>query len=575
MTTTTRFTFLLLIFSLYLPLSLAATPDTEPQSEWHLRQFQKVFGQMTPDERSSIRRDLSRYADSLDTAIARMDEYDRRKLQRVAHLKSRLTPDLPLRRQYELSDSLYDESFHLCYDSIYAYANRCIALAEALGDRELELKARLKQAQAFIAAGYFREAEHAVDRADTTGCSRSARIRYLTVRFNLEFENGFFFPWYMYDDDKALQSMEALYADVVPLLPAQSATRHEMQAKMAFHRHDYRTAVAHCALLMSLIDKDSDAYIDALGNMGYNMLGLNNFKDGTRYMMESAVRAIRRGHKNYPALRKIAETMYVVGDIEHAYLYSNLSMRNSVTYNSKYRIVEASKGLFPITNTLHSLLKREQTNLKAVVIGLVLLAVLLIALAAYAFYQRRKLSLQEKALVQTNKELNRKNENIRVINAGLNETHHIIGILVGHMLSANARQQELLKKMQKDVALKIKVREYDKVTATIASSLKDAGSSLFPSLDEIILTFFPRFPEQFNELLREDSRFHLPDRTKLPVEMRIFALWRLGITKNEDIAHCLNYSLNTIKSYKTHVMNATDLENKEFYEKLMEITQQE
>lgn len=53
--------------------------------------------------------------------------------------------------------------------------------------------------------------------------------------------------------------------------------------------------------------------------------------------------------------------------------------------------------------------------------------------------------------------------------------------------------------------------------------------------------------------------------------MRIFALIRLGIRKNDDLAKCLNYSVNTIKSYKTKVVNMSDLSAEQFYEKLSTI----
>ena len=53
--------------------------------------------------------------------------------------------------------------------------------------------------------------------------------------------------------------------------------------------------------------------------------------------------------------------------------------------------------------------------------------------------------------------------------------------------------------------------------------------------------------------------------------MRIFALWRIGVRKNEDIANCLQYSLNTVKSYKTRVLSASLYSKEEFYDRLMKI----
>ena len=54
-------------------------------------------------------------------------------------------------------------------------------------------------------------------------------------------------------------------------------------------------------------------------------------------------------------------------------------------------------------------------------------------------------------------------------------------------------------------------------------------------------------------------------------EMRIFALIRLGITDSERIALFLNYSVNTINTYKTRVKNKSLVNNDEFEQHIMAI----
>ena len=54
-------------------------------------------------------------------------------------------------------------------------------------------------------------------------------------------------------------------------------------------------------------------------------------------------------------------------------------------------------------------------------------------------------------------------------------------------------------------------------------------------------------------------------------EMRIFALIRLGITDSERIALFLNYSVNTINTYKTRVKNKSLVNNDEFEQRIMAI----
>ena len=123
--------------------------------------------------------------------------------------------------------------------------------------------------------------------------------------------------------------------------------------------------------------------------------------------------------------------------------------------------------------------------------------------------------------------------------------------------------------MKRELSVKIKVRQYDDLGAITEKYTKEIAST-YLDVDEVLLAFFPNFAKQFNTLLREDCRFEAkPD--SLPTEMRIFALWRIGVRKNEDIANCLQYSLNTVKSYKTRVLSASLYNKEEFYDRLMKI----
>jgi len=58
----------------------------------------------------------------------------------------------------------------------------------------------------------------------------------------------------------------------------------------------------------------------------------------------------------------------------------------------------------------------------------------------------------------------------------------------------------------------------------------------------------------------------------LNTELRIFALIRIGISENEKIAQILNYSVNTIYTYKTKIRNKSLVSNDEFDQKLFHST---
>ena len=85
------------------------------------------------------------------------------------------------------------------------------------------------------------------------------------------------------------------------------------------------------------------------------------------------------------------------------------------------------------------------------------------------------------------------------------------------------------------------------------------------------LHLYPNFVEDFNNLLVEQERFVLKPNELLNVELRIFALVRLGISDSSKIAKFLRYSANTIYSYRTRVRNKSLVPRDEFELMVMKI----
>ena len=80
--------------------------------------------------------------------------------------------------------------------------------------------------------------------------------------------------------------------------------------------------------------------------------------------------------------------------------------------------------------------------------------------------------------------------------------------------------------------------------------------------DNAFLNIYPTFIENVNELLLSEHQITLKEDEKLNTELRILALMRLGIDDSSRIAQMLNYSINTIYTYRNKLKNkAIDREN--------------
>jgi DNA-binding CsgD family transcriptional regulator len=72
-------------------------------------------------------------------------------------------------------------------------------------------------------------------------------------------------------------------------------------------------------------------------------------------------------------------------------------------------------------------------------------------------------------------------------------------------------------------------------------------------------------------LLLPEERFVRKQGELLNVEMRIFALIRLGITDSSKIAKFLRYSSNTIYNYRAKIKSKASIPREEFEKTIMEI----
>ncbi len=537
-------------------------------SELHIKGFKESFGTLSPEQQSAIVSEIINLGKQFEATLDSADYYISLRDRRIAELKN--TPVTGPEEKHTLNRDIINEYIHVNFDSALDVGKHNLELAQSIGRTDLIANSRIDLTNIFIQGGYFREAVEQLDSIDMAQLDDDHRAEALLARYFLEFENGFFFAWNRQNPDISEIRMRELYQELISLLPDDDYDIYRLKSTLAFYKHRYVDATGYCdILLLKNSNPDSWDYIAELGNMGYNKLGAHDYVAAMDYMVKSATLAMRKGAVNNPALRKIAELLYVVGNDKLASKFINKSMDYAMDYNSKYRIIESAKG-YPMIN--RHLQERIERNHRTMIIVAIIMAILVIMLTVSLWYSRKqhqKVNRQAAIISEYNDTLKERNKEIESVNAKLSEIHGVTGTLASKMMNGASIRRELVEKLRKDVALKLKVRQYDDLPAMIENFRKEMKENQ-TDIDEILLAFFPTFLEQFNKLLKEENRFESKNGM-LPPEVRIFALWRIGLRKNESIARCMAYSLNTIKSYKTKVINSSLYEKDEFYSHLMDI----
>lgn len=160
-------------------------------------------------------------------------------------------------------------------------------------------------------------------------------------------------------------------------------------------------------------------------------------------------------------------------------------------------------------------------------------------------------------LAKARKELAVINKQLQSLNSELSEANLIKEEYIAHFLSICSLYIDKMDNYRKQISKRItlgQVAELLKISKSsdiIDNELKD----FYLNFDNTFLHLYPRFVQDFNNLLNEEERIILKKGESLNTELRIFALIRLGIDDSSKIANLLRYSVNTIYNYRAKVKN--------------------
>jgi DNA-binding CsgD family transcriptional regulator len=295
----------------------------------------------------------------------------------------------------------------------------------------------------------------------------------------------------------------------------------------------------------------------------YRIAGRHNEADFL--LAQAAIEDIKESTKETIALRNLADNQFEKGDIERAYRYINLALDDAYFYEARHRKVKISDIIPHIEKERLKIVQKQKKNLLVYSSVVTILSITILLLSVIIFRQFSNLKV-------TRNELAKSNDILKVTNTRLREVNRIKEEYIGYFFNVNSVYIEKIEKLKKSITRKLATNNYQDIQDILRNmNLKKEREELFVDFDKSFLKIFPNFIERFNQLFKQEDRFTLEKDQILSPEIRIFALIRLGIKENEKIAHILNYSLNTIYTYKTKIKNRAIVTNEEFEDKIMEI----
>lgn len=282
------------------------------------------------------------------------------------------------------------------------------------------------------------------------------------------------------------------------------------------------------------------------------------------YRAISAINDIRSCTHETTAAKALAESLYYRDEISKSYRYIQQALFDARFYNSRLRMVEINTILPKIESRRYDWINNQRV-LSLIFAGVVL-ALLTVTFILFMKLHRRNRQLSEVhgKLLSHSETIRRNNESLSELNRKLKEANEIKDEYIISSLYGNPYFVNEVEKQSLSAVRKIITRQYDDAVSLLNNmGIKKERERVYASFDSAFLKLFPNFMAEFNELFPPEARFRM-EGEELPMEVRIFALLRLGIDNAAQVADYLNLSVNTVYVYKTKVKSKSSVPKDEF-----------
>lgn len=503
----------------------------------------------------------------LDAHIISRDDYIHQKQSRIDELKQKVVPAANRKDHAELFnlyDQLNNEYKSFIYDSAFNYVNKLNQLAPLLNEDDKLAHAKLIMGFTLLSSGLFKESLDTLLKIDLTSCTVQTKQEYYSIVARTYFDLA------DYDNDAHFagiyRKIGSQYLDsAIRLLDKNTADYWAAVGLLKMKSNDLQGSADAFNFLISKYDISIHQYAIATSSVAYVYTLMDRENEAIDMLIRAAIADIKSSTKETVALRNLAVLLMKNGDLDRAYRYIKIALEDATFYNARHRKIEVGSVLPIIEGERLRIVESQKKKLSQYSTILSILSVLVLAFSIIIFIQLRK-------IIRVRKILQEYNISLQDINHKLEEANIIKEEYIGHFFNMNSEFIEKLETYRKSIQRKIATRQFEDIANVITSvELKKEREELFLNFDKIFLKLFPRFVDEFNTFFKEEDRFVLKHDELLNSDLRIFALMRLGITDLEKIAKFLDYSVNTIYTYRTKIKNKAIIDRDSFDERIMQI----
>lgn len=564
------------------------------------------------------REEISDILGELDKTIDRREQFSLQKERRIINIKDELSAGGAIDSFY-LCHRLFDEYKYYQYDSAYVYARKLESMALESGRKEDLAVAESALLFCFKSVGFFNEAVAVIEgfefrllgsgnkpdfRSGRYHVARQSMAR-MPDRGNIQVHGDILGNGDSKDHgeipDRILLQFYMLCAETYQNLSSYVSGSADLARKYDKEKlRYYEKALSYAApdsydhacirLELDLAENYSEdlavngrkRLIDRydLSEHDYavqysilsSALGASGFlEESVYYRTLSAIYDIRSCTRETTSAKALAEYFYGAGEISRAYRYISQALYDARFYNSRLRMIEINAVLPKIENSRYDWLNNQRMLLLLCTAAFLLLLSVISVLFVKLHRRQRQLTEAHETLLRNTDLIKAQNDSLSQLNMKLKEANEIKDEYIIQSLYGNSQFVNEVEKQSTFAVRKILTRQYDDAVELLHHmGIRKERERVYSSFDSAFLKLFPNFIDEFNSLFPEENRISLEDGS-LPMEVRIFALLRLGIDNTASVAESLNLSVNTVYVYKTKVKSRSSVPKDEFENRIRAI----
>jgi len=518
----------------------------------------------------------------LNSVLANKEVLVKNKQEAIAEIKQRLVFAKSESSRYNVYNQLFEQYKSFIHDSAYVYCKKLNTCAYLLKDENKINYSRLDMGFILISAGMFKEGLDTLSRVNVKYLTNEQRYDYLFLQARSNFDLADFDKISDYYSEYSLKGLS--YCDSI--LKQNKPDSYEYLSALGLkllRSQNYKAAIASYDKLLNFKQSYQDSAIN-YSCLSFVYFEMGQTDKGLPLLIKSAIIDNTHSTKESVALTNLATHILQEGDIETAFSYINNAINDANFYGARHREAQISNIMPIIEREQIGGIEKQKRSLiiyASIITGLVFLVVIF---SIIVLKQLKKLRIADQIIVNKNNDLNvanasllkvnrhldNANRTLSQFNLKLDEANMIKDEYIGYFFNTHSDYIEKLDRLKRSIEKNMREKRYEEVLMVLNRlNTNFERENLSHSFDKVFLNIFPKFVEDFNALFDADHQIHLTDGQLLNSELRIFALIRLGIHDNETIGKILNYSVNTIYTYKTKVKNKSLIPNEEFEDKIM------